>query len=214
MSIQIPFSYLQAAVIASSDARHEVRFYLCGVAIGDGIVAGTNGHVAVIIEDDELKDKPQIIIPREVIQWMERKIKSHLKDNGYVYISEIDEPLVKDPVLGNNHSNVSGKPVLRQGRYIMSHYTKHGHETHEIFTPIDGKFPDVMRVLGSSIRTESSTASPSFNPDYLNLMIKAKKVLNDSPVQQIRAYFGEPNEAVYFPLGNENWHGVVMPMRS
>jgi len=188
-TIELPFEYLAAAVLSA--AHQDVRFYLCGVMVGNGLVAGTNGHTAVIIQDDGLKDIPQIIIPRETIEWLIKKVRKSNVRKFTANISDLD--------------GMDGTKIIKldNGK---------GWFEYEIFKPIDGKFPDVMRVL--VIRDQSAAVAPMFNFDYIKLMAEAGKILTGSPVSTIRAFYGEKaNEAVYFPLAT-NCHGLIMPMRT
>lgn len=187
MSITVKLEYLAAAVLAT--ANFDVRFYLQGVAIGNGIVAGTNGHLAVIIEDETLKDVPQMIIPKEAIQWLLKKLNSEMKGIcNDVTIEKFDDV-----------------------RFLMK-YRSARIEAYEIFIPIDGKFPDVMRVM--KIPEVSAAASPLVDFSYMKIIAKAKQVLTGSRTESISMKYTSQNEQIYFPLGNEKWHGIIMPMRS
>lgn len=87
MTIVTKLNYLQAAVIHS--ASKDVRFYLCGVYIGRGVIAATDGHRLIIIEDDIDVDEGQsLIIPRDAIINLAKKAKRgnvsiEIKDDGF-----------------------------------------------------------------------------------------------------------------------------------
>lgn len=190
MKIELPFEYLAAAVLSA--ANQDVRFYLCGVKVGNGLVAGTNGHTAVIIQDESLKDVPEMIIPKETINWLIKKVRKSNVGKFTAHISDLD--------------GMEGTKVIKLDNGM-------GWTEYEVFKPIDGKFPDVMRVL--VVRSESAAVAPQFNFDYIKIMAEAMKTLTGAPISTIRAFYGEKaNDVVYFPLGRENYHGLVMPMRT
>lgn len=190
--ITLPFEYIAAAKLAA--AHQDVRFYLVGVKIGNGVVAGTNGHIAVIIEDESLKDVPEMIIPKDTVEWLIKKVG---KRNANRYTAEI-----------------SDMPGMEGFKIIKVYSPDNGLHVFEIFRPIDGKYPDVMRVLVK--RDKSGAVAPSFNFDYIKIMAEARQVLTGSRIQDIQAFFGDSaNDVVYFPLGvNDAYHGLVMPMRT
>ena len=188
--IEVPYIYLAACVQVA--AVSDVRFYLMGVKIGNGIVAGTNGHCAVIVQDENLKDIPEMIIPRDEILWLMKKVgvKHFLTD--IVTIEKIKGDTISD------------------NSYIMSIKT-HRTSAYEVFNPIEGEFPDVMRVL--KIPEESQNVAPMFQIDYLKTMAKVKQILTGSKIGGINVLFNGSNEVMYFPLGEDRYHGLVMPMR-
>ena len=91
MPIITRYKYLRAAVIHT--AKQDVRFYLCGVYLGDGFICATNGHTMIMIEDDILG--LGLIIPRDTILSLVKKIgtrRDHelsieIKDDGFGLIS-------------------------------------------------------------------------------------------------------------------------------
>lgn len=76
------------------------------------------------------------------------------------------------------------------------------------FTPIDGKFPDYMRVLPTKPATGEAS---QFNPELINRFAKCSKLLNGSKFPVI-AHNGGLSALV--DLGLERFIGVVMPMRN
>lgn len=113
MPIVTEYRYLKAAL--NHVATNDVRFYLCGVCLGDGFIAATNGHHLLMIDDKDIFGMG-LIIPSDAIKSLVRKIGKkprdqelsiEIKDNGFGLMS------------------CSGE--------------------YEYFKFIDGKFPDVKR---------------------------------------------------------------------
>jgi DNA polymerase-3 subunit beta len=76
------------------------------------------------------------------------------------------------------------------------------------FTPVDGKFPDYMRVMPSNPATGESA---QFNPELITRFVKCSKLLNGSKTPVI-AHNGGSSALV--DLGLDRFVGVVMPMRN
>lgn len=76
------------------------------------------------------------------------------------------------------------------------------------FTPVDGKFPDYMRVMPSKPATGESA---QFNPELITRFVKCSKLLNGSKTPVI-AHNGGSSALV--DLGLDRFVGVVMPMRN
>lgn len=88
MPIVTKLNYLQAAVIHS--ASKDVRLYLCGVYIGDGFIAATDGHRLIMINDNVCGCG--LIIPRDAIISLAKKAKRgnvtiEIKDDGFGLMS-------------------------------------------------------------------------------------------------------------------------------
>jgi len=76
------------------------------------------------------------------------------------------------------------------------------------FNPVDGKFPDYMRVLPTKPATGETA---QFNPELINRFVKCSKLLNGSKLPTI-AHNGGSSALV--DIGIERFVGVVMPMRN
>lgn len=76
------------------------------------------------------------------------------------------------------------------------------------FTPVDGKFPDYMRVLPAK---PASGETAQFNPELINRFAKCSKLLMGSKYPAI-AHNGQSSALV--DIGIEKFIGVVMPMRN
>jgi DNA polymerase-3 subunit beta len=78
----------------------------------------------------------------------------------------------------------------------------------QLFTPIDGKFPDYQRVLP---RGEISNEVAQFNPDFITRFQKVGKLLAKNAVPTI-AHNGGASALV--DIGLPNFVGVMMPIRT
>ena len=76
------------------------------------------------------------------------------------------------------------------------------------FTPVDGKFPDYMRVLPTKPATGESA---QFNPELITRFAKCSKLLNGTK-NPVIAHNGGSSALV--DLGLDRFVGVVMPMRN
>lgn len=76
------------------------------------------------------------------------------------------------------------------------------------FTPIEGKFPDYMRVFPAK---PASGETAQFNPEYITRFAKCSKLLNGTKYPVI-AHNGGSSALV--DIGLDRFIGVVMPMRN
>lgn len=144
--VTVKYSHLQAALTFA--AKNDVRFYLTGVQVKDGMIAATNGHAAIICDSDDAQDL-EIIIPRIAIESLIKKLgKKPIYD--LINISQVDEEF-----------------------WLMDYMD----DVFEIFKPIDGKFPDIKRV-DISKPTQPPTQFVHYNFEYINLFLKCAKTLN------------------------------------
>ena len=78
----------------------------------------------------------------------------------------------------------------------------------QLFTPIDGKFPDYQRVLP---RGNISNEVAQFNPDFIVRFQKVGKLLVKNAVPTI-AHNGSGSSLV--DIGHKDFIGVMMPIRT
>jgi DNA polymerase III subunit beta len=76
------------------------------------------------------------------------------------------------------------------------------------FSPVDGTFPDYMRVLPTKPATGESA---QFNPELITRFVKCSKLLNGTK-HPVIAHNGGSSALV--DLGLDRFIGVVMPMRN
>lgn len=70
-TLELQYKNIKAAALFK--ASRDVRFYLCGVYIGDGFIASTNGHAALICDEPETVGM-DLIIPAETINSLIKKV--------------------------------------------------------------------------------------------------------------------------------------------
>jgi len=150
-TIEIQYKDLKAASLCK--AKNDVRFYLTGVYLGNGFIASTNGHIALIIDDENL-DGMDLIIPAEAIDSLIKKVGNN--------------PIFKTV---NLHE-------LDEGFWLLDH-----NGSYELFKPVDGKFPDIKKIDIEKPKEIQFKEYPNFDFNYLNLFLKVGKVLglNTSP---------------------------------
>ena len=186
----IPLAVLKAAVICA--AKGDIRFYLNGVAIDQGNVVSTDGHRLFYVEIDDIDPKlPQVIIPREAIEYLSKKATG---------IKDI-EKRVKISIDG-----LEGKLTVQ------------GTDITESFRAIDGKFPQWKQIIPKSDRPEYEGEFPTFNWQYLVDFQKVAKALGDkskSPQVKLTPTIG-PSSAAFidFPAVEFKARGVLMPLRA
>lgn len=142
---QIKYSHLKAAFLFA--AKNDVRFYLVGVLVKDGMIAATNGHSLLICDSPDVPDV-EIIIPRDAIDSLIKKIGS-IPKTELLNVRQIDD------------------------EYWLIDYQM---RMFEFFRPVDGKFPDIKKV-DIQKPTEPPKEFVQFNLDYIQLFTKAAKVL-------------------------------------
>ncbi|MDM1019665.1 hypothetical protein QSV37_04980 [Acinetobacter sp. VNK23] len=143
--VTVKYSHLQAALPFA--AKQDVRFYLTGVLVKDGLIAATNGHCALICDANEVNDM-EIIIPRIAIESLIKKLgKKPMYDS--VTISQIDKDF-----------------------WLMDYMN----DVFEMFKPIDGKFPDIARVdITKPVAAPNEFVH--WNLDYMHIFMKCAKTL-------------------------------------
>ena len=113
---EIVFNYDYLRACMPYTANRDVRFYLCGIYLGDGFMSATDGHKMILIEDECFKGC-DYIIPKESVDFFIKKLKAN--------------PMEKQVTLkvGDDGFNIMG---------LMGCY--------EYFKFIDGEFPDLKKV--------------------------------------------------------------------
>lgn len=168
--VSVKYSHLQAALLFA--AKIDVRFYLTGVLVKDGMVAATNGHCALICNSDDVSGM-EIIIPRIAIESLIKKLgKNPMQD--VITISQIDKEF-----------------------WLMDYKN----DVFEMFKPIDGKFPDISRV-DIAKPSEAPKEFVHWNLDYLHMFMKCAKTLKVLypkffPTAHDKSTYVELNEEVH-----------------
>lgn len=102
----LKYSDLRACLITA--ATRDFRNYLCGVYVGNGMIASTNGFMALICENQDLTDL-NVIIPRSSINSLINKlgkshssgIELHQVDDEYWLLQHKDNYELFKPLEGN-----------------------------------------------------------------------------------------------------------------
>jgi DNA polymerase-3 subunit beta len=144
--VKLSYKHLQATSLFA--ASMDVRFYLMGVLVKDGMIAATNGHCALICEAPEVKNM-EIIIPIATVKAFIRKVGNHPKVKT-VTLSQIDKEF-----------------------WLLDY--ENG--MFEFFRPVEGKFPDISRV-DIPKPTEPPKEFVQWNLEYVGQFMKCSKILN------------------------------------
>lgn len=156
--------------------KHDIRYHLKGLHVTSGRIEATNGHCALLIQSDYAG--PSVIIPRDVCeQAAKAKFARGCKNHEFTLTVDQD-----------------GKSATLQGP-----------DNTWQFVPIDGKFPNVPRVVTQQQSGESAT----YNPEYLSMIWDAGALLGNK-FPEMRPD-GEKGPAV-IPL-SDSAVAVVMPLR-
>ena len=158
-NINIPIRLLKAALICT--AKQDARWYLTGVAIKDGAVSSTDGHRMFTCEIDAPKEH-EIIIPRDALTAFLKQVKKeHL--NLHAQLIQVKDEVYKLQVVN-----------LKKGELLF---------VEQLFKPIDGKFPDVKKVIPDPIKRQE--CMPYYEWKYLVDFQKIAEILGGS-----NGYFG------------------------
>lgn len=143
-TIELQYKNLKAAALCK--AYRDVRFYLCGVYVGDGFIASTNGHMALLCNEGDAKGM-DLIIPGEAINSLIKKV-------GNSPIGEITKLHQIDKEF-----------------WMLDHSG-----TMEIFRPVEGKYPDIKRIDIEKPSDIQFKDFPHFDFTYLGIFQKVAKI--------------------------------------
>ncbi|MFW2080677.1 hypothetical protein ACNPQK_06860 [Acinetobacter guillouiae] len=143
-TIELQYNNLKATALCR--AKRDVRFYLCGVYVGDGFVAATNGHMALICNEPDSVGM-DLIIPGEAIDSLIKKV-GNFPITKITKLHQVDKEF-----------------------WLLEH-----NGTVELFRPIDGKYPDIKRVDIPKPTEIQFKFYPKFNLEYLSIFQKVAKV--------------------------------------
>jgi len=174
-------------------AKKDLRHYLNGVAISKGHIVGTDGGALGAIRHEWLDGLPELIIPNEVID----NVQKLLKANKSLYHGTEITISWEKPEKGNVCDCVMESKGFRQE-----------------FKSLDGTYPDFTKVLVTNHTTPYG--NPQFNPAYLVAFNKAAGLLQiGSSVW--RAYIvprGDQEGARVLVPEFPRFDGVIMPLKS
>ncbi len=187
LNFEVPLILLKSALVCA--AKNDTRFYLNGVAIDQGHIVATDGHRMFYAPLESVNELPQIIIPREAIEFIAKKTTGIGK---------------KDPEKVNIKIHINGN----KGTLNVLDCT-------ESFTLIDGKFPEWKRIIPKSAMQKYDGQTLMFNWQYMADFQKIAKLLGckHSGVELSPSSINTQAAIIdflhpYFPC-----NGVLMPMR-
>lgn len=200
MTITASFKACYLPILASFMAKSDVRFYLNGFYIepargnDKGVyLAATDGHSLVVIHDES----------------------GETSDTG---IFPIPDVLLKHcgPVKKKLHKAVfAERRIVLANGFATSTLGQIADEesVSAVIAPIEGKFPELRRVVNADFDKMTGTAVVTLNALYMARLKKIGKLQSNSVPTQIRA--ADSSSPVYFlpQLIDHNIVVIIMPMR-
>ena len=99
MNFEIPkLAWIKAVSLAA--AKDDVRYYLNGVMVRNGEMAATNGHMALLIQSDDIKSDGEYIIDNDTFKMI---LTAHKGIKGDTRIEVIDGAVAT----GNSKVNIT-----------------------------------------------------------------------------------------------------------
>lgn len=190
--ITLPAALLRAA--SHFQAKDDIRYYLNGILIDPaGYIVATNGHIMIRCECEEAKQ-----ISKQTIVQIKGKIPAKAHEAHLLFYAE-EEGVISYSAKG-----------YKQPKAVV--------DARHFFKVIDGKYPDVDRVIP---KTDLEPVDKiSFNGAYAGLVGKAAAELkyksSDIHCQQITPQFRGQNTAICFDVSSAdhpNCLAIVMPAR-
>ena len=185
--VNLPVNYLKASLLVA--ASNDIRYYLNGVLVrvreNDVLIAATDGHRLSVFQvknaDGAGDNTPaEVIIPREVLKGI-KPLNRHFENCTLNY--DAAQPLAKCRLA-----------ALKDGD--------------RVFTPIDGKFPVVMRVIPDKVSGKKGFFNPFYLADFANLVRIASGMNTGYP--DVRDNGIGCAAVTYAAL--PDWVGAIMPM--
>ena len=169
-TVELQYKDLQACSLFK--ASNDVRFYLCGVYVGDGAVVATNGHTMLICDDPNAADL-DLIIPKETIDSLLRKVGKRPKFTT-VQLHQLED-----------------------GFWLLEHIG-----SYELFKPVDSKYPAWRRVDMKKPKKYTAESFPQFNFDYLNDFKKVAHIYSGNTVAQPKLFPTTANDRCYVEIND------------
>ena len=189
MKITLPLSAMRAMIHTSSDG--DIRYYLNGVHViatkTHSRLESTNGHYCGIFVhevtdgDNEVNGLVDFIVPLDEIKMLKPSSAKSLDVLTIEY----------DAATKTGALNVLAGMSVR-------------------FTAIDGKFPDLERVLP---KTATSGVSSQYQVEYFGQFAKVAKLLSNKKTQDVKIWHNGDDVALV-TLSDERYIGLLMPLRA
>lgn len=189
MKITLPLSAMRAMIHTSSDG--DIRYYLNGVHViatkTHSRLESTNGHICGIFVtevtdgDNEVDGLVDFIVPLDEIKMLKPSSAKSLDVLTIEY----------DAATKTGALNVLAGMSVR-------------------FTAIDGKFPDLERVMP---KTATSGVSSQYQVEYFGQFAKVAKLLSNKKTQDVKVWHNGDDVALV-TLSDERYIGLLMPLRA
>lgn len=196
---QIRFNAKYVAVLAEFMGKSDVRYYLNGVFVtphneNGVLLVATDGHTMVIIYDPEGETNGDHIFPlsKPLIAAAKKRVPSIGKPEAIeligdaAYVRQFKEDLAYDPAISAMDVHVEHCP------------------------PIDGKYPDIRRVIPTGIPTPSLI---TLDPEYMARLSKVGKALGFPCVGASLFTYGMNNGIAVRLSHLPEALFIIMPMR-
>ena len=187
MKITLPLSAMRAMIHTSADA--DIRYYLNGVHViatkTHSRLESTNGHICGIFvfetDENEVEGLVDFIVPLDEIKMLKPSSAKSLDVLTIEY----------DAATKTGTLNVLAGMSVR-------------------FTAIDGKFPDLERVIP---KTSTSGVSSQYQVEYFGQFAKVAKLLSNKKTQDVKIWHNGDDVALV-TLSDERYIGLLMPLRA
>ena len=173
--------------------RKDVRYFLTGLHLDNKYMTATNGIVLLRIRHDQDlglgEDGIVVSLPKVTVKASDPQFS--------ISIEETETPVPHGHGTVTNYSRVAR---------LFINDTVHNLEI------IDGKYPDVAKVIPSENQTKQSDSA--FQSQYLELIAKAARLLNSNKKETSCRLYGETNSAHRVEIsGRDDVEMVIMPTR-
>lgn len=190
MKITLPLSAMRAMIHTSADA--DIRYYLNGVHViatkTHSRLESTNGHYCGIFVhevtdgDNEVDGLVDFIVPLDEIKMLKPSSAKSLDVLTIEY----------DAATKTGTLNVLAGMSVR-------------------FTAIDGKFPDLERVMP---KTATSGVSSQYQVEYFGQFAKVAKLLSNKKMQDVKIWHNGDAVALITLSDEPRYLGLLMPLRA
>ena len=171
--------------------RKDVRYFLTGLHLDNKYMTATNGIVLLRIRHDQDlglgEDGIVVSLPKVTVKASDLQCS--------ISIEETETPVP--------HGNDTVTEYSRVARLFIN-------DTVHKLEIIDGQYPDVTKVIPSENQTKQSDSS--FQSQYLELIAKAARLLNNNKKETTCRLYGETNGAHRVEIsGRDDIDMVIMP---
>lgn len=183
----LPAAVLRAATVCL--AKRDVRYYLGGIHVNNERVTGTNGHVAFVNFTEKWADE----------------FKNEFPDDGLILDIEGTIPVKAHYSEFTLTSEAIGICEFKDHKFELVRRC--------VFTLIDGKYPNVDKILPKGKRER--VLEIGFNTEYLSAIHKTFSCLSKRWTNVKLNFYGDHSGAVAINENSDYGKSmfIVMPMR-